>query len=161
MKTRIGLISDTHGELPSEVHSVFEGVAYIFHAGDVGDENVLIELETIAPVVAVRGNTDTFEAAQHLPEKQILEIGQIRVGLTHGHQVPIESLYKDLKKQFSEKVEIIVFGHTHWADIRRREGILFINPGCGHPYKFDACTVALLEVDSGKPRAKIIPIAKQ
>ena len=54
----IGLISDTHGLVRPEVFEALQGVSRIFHAGDVGPPDVLIELATIAPVQAVWGNTD-------------------------------------------------------------------------------------------------------
>src|SRR4029079_17028490 len=55
----VGLISDTHGLLRSEAIEALRGVDLIIHAGDVGAPEVLAALEKIAPVVAVRGNTDT------------------------------------------------------------------------------------------------------
>ncbi|MDP2299370.1 MAG: metallophosphoesterase family protein, partial [Actinomycetota bacterium] len=51
----VGVISDTHGTLPASVAQAFRGVEQIVHAGDVGSQQVLDELEAIAPVVAVRG----------------------------------------------------------------------------------------------------------
>ena len=59
MTTRvIGLISDTHGLVRPEVHAALSGVELILHAGDVGGDAILAELQTIAPVLAVYGNTD-------------------------------------------------------------------------------------------------------
>ena len=58
--TRLGVISDTHGRLDAAVHEIFAGVERIVHAGDVGAAGVLVELSTIAPVTAVRGNVDAL-----------------------------------------------------------------------------------------------------
>ena len=55
---RIGVISDTHGKLRSTVFDAFEGVDLILHAGDIGGLDIITELEAIAPVQAVHGNTD-------------------------------------------------------------------------------------------------------
>ena len=52
----IGVISDTHGQVRSGIYSVFEGVDFILHAGDIGSRDVITELEVIAPVKAVVGN---------------------------------------------------------------------------------------------------------
>jgi len=60
---RLGIISDTHGKLPPEVFEVFEAVDHIFHAGDVGSENILTDLEALAPVTAVYGNTPALMCA--------------------------------------------------------------------------------------------------
>ena len=65
----LGIISDTHGVLSPEVHNLFAGVDQIIHAGDIGGEDILFELETIAPVVAVYGNTDTGALRRRLTER--------------------------------------------------------------------------------------------
>ena len=54
----IGVISDTHGLLRPEAVKALKGVELIIHAGDIGDPKILRALERIAPVHAVRGNTD-------------------------------------------------------------------------------------------------------
>ena len=58
MKRTIGVISDTHGLVRPEVHKAFRRVDLILHAGDIGSPDVLKELQSIAPVKAVRGNND-------------------------------------------------------------------------------------------------------
>src|SRR5216110_2710106 len=57
---KICIISDTHGFLDPKVPELFAGVERILHAGDVGPHSLLLELEAIAPVTAVLGNTDTW-----------------------------------------------------------------------------------------------------
>src|SRR5258708_11069924 len=57
---RIGVISDTHGLLRPEVFEAFRGVDHILHGGDIGGEDVLVELRAIAPVTACAGNVDGF-----------------------------------------------------------------------------------------------------
>ena len=64
---RIGVIADTHGLLRPEVFEVFREVDHILHAGDVGPASILDELEAIAPVTAVYGNTDGWEVRGRLP----------------------------------------------------------------------------------------------
>src|SRR3954462_2746236 len=54
----IGVISDTHGKLDERVFDLFAGASRIIHAGDIGDEELIWKLESIAPVIAVRGNND-------------------------------------------------------------------------------------------------------
>ncbi|HEV8598014.1 MAG TPA: metallophosphoesterase family protein, partial [Gemmatimonadales bacterium] len=65
---RLGIIADTHGLLRPEVFEVFKHVDRILHAGDVGDLDILTELEAIAPVTAVWGNTDGLALRGRLPE---------------------------------------------------------------------------------------------
>ena len=60
---KIGIVSDLHRHLPVFVERAFVGCERILCAGDTEDERLLWQLQTIAPVVNVRGNNDcTFEA---------------------------------------------------------------------------------------------------
>ena len=65
---RLGIISDTHGLLRPEVFRIFSQVDHILHAGDIGPPELLDELEAIAPVLAVSGNTDGFAIRARVPE---------------------------------------------------------------------------------------------
>ena len=64
---KIGVISDTHGWLDRQVPKLFAGVEHILHAGDIGSDAIVAELEAVAPVTAVLGNTD-YSAAFRLTE---------------------------------------------------------------------------------------------
>ncbi len=68
---KIGVISDTHNFLDPKVADLFAGVEHILHAGDVGNWPILSELETIAPVTAVYGNTDM---GLPLKETEVVEL---------------------------------------------------------------------------------------
>jgi hypothetical protein len=50
------------------VLELLAGCDRILHAGDVGEPEILERLRRIAPVAAVRGNTDTGTTAAELPE---------------------------------------------------------------------------------------------
>ena len=123
MTVRVGLISDTHGSLPTAVHAALRGVDTILHAGDVCDLDVLAELETIAPVVAVRGNCD-FDATARLPHIANVKIGGVRFLVIHSQ--------RDLTRENARVlagVQVIVTGHTHVPTIDRIHGVLYVNPG--------------------------------
>ena len=59
--TVIGLISDTHGQLPDEALAAMADVDHIIHAGDIGGPEILHALEALAPTTAVLGNNDFDE----------------------------------------------------------------------------------------------------
>lgn len=65
---RVGLISDTHGLLRPQAADLLRGSNRIIHAGDVGNRSILQDLAALAPVTVVRGNNDTGEWANELPE---------------------------------------------------------------------------------------------
>ncbi len=114
----IGIISDTHGVLPNEVFTLFDGVDQIIHAGDIGPEDILIELATMAPVQAVRGNMDRGLFSTKLKERLDFHLCGFDIIVTHipGSFVP-------------DKPTIRINGHTHAPKIVRRNGSMLINPG--------------------------------
>ena len=144
---KIGLISDTHGHVPNTVHTALAGVNCILHAGDVGPMDVITELEAIAPVYAVLGNTDHGIA---LPETRLEEFDGRKI-LIH-HIVDVDYPSQTVRELLStEKPEIVVFGHTHMPFDERRSKIRFINPGsASQPRGGTAPSVAILEL-SGEP----------
>jgi putative phosphoesterase len=125
----IGVISDTHGHLPSGVPNVFKHADLIIHAGDIGDETVLDELSQIAPIVAVRGNMDFEKWTKKLPDEETIEIGPIILYVRHnpgGLDVgPDLAGFK-----------AVITGHTHRAEVYEKNGICFLNPGSASYPKF-------------------------
>jgi putative phosphoesterase len=122
---RIGLISDTHGFLDPQVVDHFAGVDRIVHAGDIGWPSLLLELEAVAPVTAVAGNTDNHPGWDLT---EVLEFGGCRI-LVH-HIVEPRRLTDDLRRRI-QRVEphVVVFGHTHTTALERIDGVLYVNPG--------------------------------
>ena len=149
----VGLIADTHGRLPPTVHAVMAGVERIIHAGDVGGQEVLDELETIAPVVAIRGNMDSGALAWRLQEQAVVRLGDHRILVRHiGRTLePSDGL---------AGVDVVVVGHTHRASIERRGDVLFVNPGAagGEPRDDRGATCALLDLSGDRPEARIVEL---
>ncbi len=131
---RVGVISDTHiperaREIPSRVKEIFREVDLILHAGDLVDLRVLEELGKLARWEAVFGNMDPPAVRNLLPVKKIITLGNFRIGLVHGGGAPW-GLVTRVRKEFQgEKLDCIVFGHSHKAYQEVIEGILFFNPG--------------------------------
>jgi putative phosphoesterase len=149
---RIGLISDTHGMLRPEVFEAFKEVELILHAGDVGDDDILDELESIAPVYAVRGNTDRADNPR-LPEARELEIGGVRVHVSHGHEVGA----KPITLLAAYDADVIVYGHTHRELITREEGRLVVNPGAAGARRFDLLPcVGVMRIAEGIPEVELV-----
>src|SRR5258708_3231446 len=122
---KIGVISDTHGFLDPKVFELFAGVGHILHAGDIGFASIVSELEEIATVTAVLGNTD---GGVNFRETEIVELAA-RKFLVH-HIVNPHSPSDKLKIRIArEKPGAIIFGHTHKRFCEMINGILFFNPG--------------------------------
>lgn len=131
---RIGLISDTHGLLRPAIFDALEGVDRILHAGDIGRADILVELEAIAPVSAVYGNTDGATLHSALTVQLELDLDGRTVVLTHGHALGSPNPV-NLHKAYPD-ADIVVYGHTHIAAIDHYEGTLFVNPGAAGPGRF-------------------------
>jgi hypothetical protein len=156
---RLGIIADTHGLLRPEVHEIFAQVDRILHAGDVGDASILDELQLLAPVTAVYGNTDGWTLRQHLPKVAELDLDNFRFVVTHGDQLGSPSP-EALKKAYPQ-ADVIIYGHTHRPLIRDLPDFsVVLNPGSAGPRRFDLpVTVAILETEPGiPPRARIVPL---
>src|SRR5271165_2584591 len=81
--TRLGLISDTHGLLRKEAIEALRGSKLILHAGDVGDSEILKQLRSIAPVIAIRGNVDTDPWTDTLPATEVVSAAGINIYMLH------------------------------------------------------------------------------
>ena len=146
---RIGIISDTHGLLRPEAVRALQGVQLIAHAGDVGSPDVLAKLKAIAPVFAVRGNVDTQPWASELPLTAVVEAGGARFYVLHNlHEL-------DLKPEAS-KFDFVISGHTHQAEQRAQNGVIYLNPGSAGPRRFHLpVTLALLDLATKPWRADL------
>ena len=133
--TVIGLISDTHGQLPDEALAAMADVDHIIHAGDIGGPEILHALEALAPTTAVLGNNDFDE---YYPRD--VQIGfNGCAGLAAGDPIP----------------QVCVHGHTHVPELvygpEARPASYVVCPGA--PFRprggFPKCTGRML-VDDGR-----------
>jgi putative phosphoesterase len=154
---RLGIISDTHGLLRGEVFERFAGVDHILHAGDVGPADILDELAALAPVTAVWGNTDGWDVRARVPEIADVTLGGVRVVVFHGMQVgsPNPRLVADAYPD----ADLVVYGHSHRAEIERVGRVLAVNPGSAGPIRFRASpTLALAEIEDGRVHATLVAL---
>jgi len=151
----IGLISDTHGLVRPGVHTTLAGVELILHAGDVGGDEILDELELIAPVRAVYGNTDP-PGQPRLADAIDVEIGGVRIHVSHGHEVGSPTPEKLLSRYAAD---VIVYGHTHRQLLTRAAERWVVNPGAAGPRRFDLVPgVARMTIRAGKAEIVLIDL---
>ena len=156
---RLGIISDTHGLLRPEVFDVFREVDRILHAGDIGPPELLEELESIAPVLAVSGNTDGFEIRSRVPELVETRIEGFDFLIVHGHQLGVPTA-AELHRRWPD-AEVIVFGHTHKPLLTLIDQVVTVmNPGGAGARRFDLpASVGIMELEPGiPPRARLVPL---
>jgi putative phosphoesterase len=152
---KLGIISDTHGHLDPRVEKIFKGVNHILHAGDIGFASIILELELIAPVTAVLGNTDG-DISYRLTE--VAEIGG-KTFLVH-HIVNPWAFSEPLERRIAKvRPDVVVFGHTHKKFSEIIDGVLYFNPGYAGKPKFGAeRSVAILHLEDNGIRHEFIPL---
>jgi putative phosphoesterase len=155
---RVGLISDTHNHLRPQVFDIFEDVDLILHAGDIGSMGILVELEAIAPVHAVMGNTDSPGLRPRVRDEVVLELEGQRVVVVHGHTLGTPNAER-LRATYPH-ADVIVYGHTHRQRVDERDGCVVVNPGAAGAARFDVTpSVAILTLENGTaPQVEHIPI---
>lgn len=151
----IGLVSDTHGMVRASIFAALAGVDRILHAGDVGPDDVLTELETIAPVQAVFGNTDAPGNPRHAASL-VLDIGGVTIHVSHGHELGSPTPEKLLA---TYPQQVLIYGHTHRQLITAAGGRLVVNPGAAGARRFDLRpTVARLTIERGVASVELVPL---
>lgn len=156
---KIGVISDTHGTINPRVYEVFENVDLILHAGDIGTEDVITSLQTLAPVKAVHGNVDTFPLTTHYPASLALKIDGVGICVVHQFISLRNSVITDAAKQAGVKqIDVLIHGHTHQARLTREDGALIFNPGAAGKRRFSLKpAVGLLTIEGqGGYRPEIV-----
>ncbi len=126
---RVGVISDTHGLLRPQALAALAGAEYILHAGDVGDPAILKALRAVAPLTAIRGNTDEGGPCAFLPPTELVTLVEHNLYMLHDvHQL-------DLNPE-AAGISIVISGHSHRPSIEQRRGVLYLNPGSAGPRRF-------------------------
>ncbi len=118
---RIGVLADTHNLLRPRVLELLAGCDRILHAGDVGEPEILAALRRIAPVAAVRGNTDTGTLAAELPPSLAGELGGLPFRMVHRRE--------DADPSWPARLRLLIFGHSHRPELEWQGSCLLLNPG--------------------------------
>jgi uncharacterized protein len=146
---RVGVLSDTHNLLRPRVLERLAGCDRLLHAGDVGAPEILARLREIAPIEAVRGNTDAGAFAASLSERLLGEIGGLPFGMVHRRE--------DVPADWPGRLRLVVYGHSHRPELSWRGDCLFLNPGaCGARRFHLPLTLAILSVTQDPP-VRIVP----
>jgi putative phosphoesterase len=143
--TQIGILSDTHGYWQPEIVQLFAGVEMILHAGDIGSATIIENLEKIAPVTAVRGNSDFYPLSVQYPFQEIVAVGNFEIFMTHQFN---EYKASDRQRILAlGSIRLIVCGHTHTYSLHQMGTISILNPGsAGRSARLDVPGVVRLTI---------------
>lgn len=151
---KIGLLSDTHGYLDEKIFHYFDACDEIWHAGDIGDMQVIQQLEAFKPVRAVYGNIDGQEIRLAYAKDSKFICEGLQVWITHIGGYPPKynpQVLKELRKQMPN---IFICGHSHILRVMtdpKLNNLLYMNPGAAgkhgfHPVK----TILRFEINNKK-----------
>jgi uncharacterized protein len=158
---KIGVLSDTHMPkkakiLPQSVKDGLVGVELIIHAGDINSDSLLYELEEIAPVHAVAGNTDDGYIHHLLDKKKIIKAEDIKIGIIHGEGSWGTTVERAQKAFEGEQLDCIVFGHSHMPFNGKVGKTLLFNPGSPtDKRKQENFSYGILTIENGKITGEI------
>ena len=157
----IGVISDTHSlAIPAQVLERFKSVDLIIHAGDICNIQTLKLLKKIAPTKAVQGNMDDLAVKKELPLKEMVLCGSVKIGVAHGHIGESREALKNAMSAFKDdKMNIIIFGHSHQALKEQVGATLYFNPGSPNDVtRAKFFSYGLISVEAEKIKAEIVKI---
>jgi uncharacterized protein len=134
MLMKIAVLSDTHvpfaaKELPKDVYKNLEQADAIIHAGDFQTAAVIDALQSIAPLYGVCGNMDGADIRQQLPVRRVIQINEFAIGVMHGWGSPAGLEDRILATFKDDRIDVLVYGHSHRAQLEYKGSILIFNPG--------------------------------
>jgi len=136
---KIGLLSDTHSYLDPKIFEHFKNCDEVWHAGDIGEQSLAIELESFKPLKAVFGNIDDKSLQVKYPEDLFMEYEGINFWMTHIGGAP-PNYNPRIKKKLKEKIpDVFICGHSHILRIKRDpafNNMLYLNPGAAGNHGF-------------------------
>lgn len=148
----MGVVADTHGLVRPQILEALAGSDLIVHAGDVGGPQVLEALSNLAPVHAVRGNTDFGPWTRALPESLAVEVGRVSLWVLHDRAL------LDLDP-LAAGFAAVISGHSHTPALEENGGVLYVNPGSAGPRRLSLpVSLAQLEVCGTEVRAELIEL---
>ena len=150
---KIGVLSDTHGTLDEKVIKFLAECDQVWHAGDIGNIDVLTDMKSLFPVVhAVYGNVDGWDLRSEVPEIDMFETEGRRIAIKHicGNPRRYDSSARKLIEEY--KPDILVCGHSHILRVEydKKHNLLFINPGAAGNSGFHKVKTAVRFVIDGK-----------
>jgi len=167
----VAIISDTHDNLPAireALQAIREqGASVIIHAGDIISPFAFrLLLSSRVAFYGVYGNNDGERAglasmareggAVLVPQPLALNIEGVRFLIMHGVESPDQTKRLVDSLASNSSYDVLVYGHTHEAEVRELGEKMVINPGelCG--YLTGKRTMVLL--DTASKRAQMVEL---
>jgi uncharacterized protein len=130
---RIGVLSDTHihklKDTPGSLLDFLKAFDLVIHLGDFVSPELVEYFKSFNNFYGIAGNHDPHTVKAILPRNDVVEVNGKRLGLLHGYWFPLFGQRRSLARFKKEKVDAILYGHTHVIRNEKVNNILFFNPG--------------------------------
>ena len=152
----IAVISDTHGRPHGNLFPVLDqhGPSLTLHAGDVGNLELVKELQACSQTVWVRGNVDS--TGPEWPDSVALSIklgrfAPLSILLLHDAMLRLRLNKEALHLLSRTPARVVVFGHSHIPFIGKNGQACLFNPGSAGPPRMGLpTTMGFIEISSGR-----------
>ena len=135
---QILLLSDTHGHIDDAILGHAGAADEVWHAGDIGDEQVTDALEGVATLRAVHGNIDGHRLRSAYPEHQRFSCEGVDTWITHIGGYPGRYDKRVREAIRADPPRLFICGHSHILKVVNDKalGLLHMNPGACGKYGF-------------------------
>lgn len=156
---KILVISDTHGDIEKAEKLIksSNGIDLVIHLGDYfRDAQRLSDMFPQIPFEYIYGNSDFMIG--DVPAEKRLEYCGKKIFITHGHRYSVKWDYEKLCKKAEEmNVDLLLFGHTHVADLVASEKFYLVNPGSISDPRDDSNeSYAIIEIEENEVKPSIM-----
>lgn len=150
---KIGVLSDTHGDLPEPLLNFLQSCDEIWHAGDWGSMDLVSKLRDFRPLRAVWGNIDAPAIRHEMDEYMVFDVEGVKVLMIHIGGYPGRYSYRCEALIKTHRPDVMVCGHSHILKVMRDNnyGLLHINPGAAGFKGFHSrCTAVRFTINEGR-----------
>lgn len=148
---RLIAIADTHikqgsimEQLPCGLLPLLKNADIVIHAGDFITKAAFDELSGICRLAAVHGNMDEVALKRLLPERVVMNVEDIRIGVIHEAALSVQDITGARYMAKEMDVDVLVFGHIHRPVIEKSD-VLLICPGSPTVPRLSApCAIELI-----------------
>lgn len=162
---KIALISDSHGYIDEAIVSHLQDADEIWHAGDIGDLEILDYLPKDKTHRIITGNIDDQAAQDRYPEEIWFEVEGLKIGLLHIGGKPPRYANGVKEKILKNGAKLFVCGHSHICKVEfdSKVDCLYMNPGAIGRHGFhEIRTMLLFEINQGKlQNLRVVELGKR
>jgi putative phosphoesterase len=159
---KIIAISDTHIKsgsiieaLPTGLVKLIKEADIVIHAGDFVTKQAYEELTAICRLEAVHGNMDEVKIKNLLPERKIIKVDGVKIGIVHEATLSINDTTGARYMAKEMDADVLIFGHIHKPVIEKSD-VLLVCPGSPTAPRLSEPGAVELVIQEGEVTGRVI-----